>query len=284
MDTAQKIAFLGLGRMGAPMARHLLSRGYELTVWNRTPGKAGPLVEAGAVLAPSPAEAVRDADLVVTMLADPQALRAVAESVLPALRPGTHWIDTSTVGPDPVRELAGRLPAGVTLIDAPVMGSVDRAGAGELWVLAGGGPPPGPVRAVLDALGEVTECGPLGSGAALKLVLINAAVGGVALVAEALRLGGALGLPEELVRGQLARGPLAGAVARAYADASHFPISLAAKDVALATAHAALPVLESVHTALTSRPDLADRDLSALRARPARAAGRDFAHRPDQPA
>ncbi|MEU4356023.1 NAD(P)-dependent oxidoreductase [Streptomyces virginiae] len=266
MDTAQKIAFLGLGSMGAPMARHLLSRGHELTVWNRTPEKARPLVGAGATVAASPAGAVRDADLVITMLADPAALRAVAESVLPALRPGVHWIDTSTVGPDAVRELAGRLPAGVTLTDAPVMGSVDRATAGELWVLAGGDPLPGPVRRVLDSLGGVTVCGPAGSGAALKLVLINAAVGGVALVAEVLRLGGALGLPEELVRGQLARGPLAGAVARAYADASDFPVSLAAKDVALATAHAALPVLESVHAALTSRPDLADRDLSALRA------------------
>ncbi|MEY2227155.1 hypothetical protein [Streptomyces sp. BF23-19] len=77
---------------------------------------------------------------------------------------------------------------------------------------------------------------------------------------------------------------MAGAVARAYAEASHFPVSLAAKDVSLATAHAALPVLESVHAALTSRPDLADRHLSALRARPARAAGRGFAHGPDQPA
>ncbi|PWK73554.1 3-hydroxyisobutyrate dehydrogenase [Streptomyces sp. CG 926] len=265
MDTAQKIAFLGLGHMGAPMARHLLARGHDLTVWNRTPGKAGPLVEAGAVLAPSPAEAVRGADLVITMLADPQALRAVAESVLPALRPGTHWIDTSTVGPGPVRELAGRLPAGVTLTDAPVMGSVDRAAAGQLRVLVGGGPRPGPVRAVLDALGEVTECGPLGSGAALKLVLINAAVGGVGLVAEALTLGRALDLPADLVRAQLAAGPLAGAVARTFADGSHFPVALAAKDVALATAHAPLPILGAVHATLAARPELADRDLSTLR-------------------
>ncbi|WKV74089.1 NAD(P)-dependent oxidoreductase [Streptomyces sp. PCS3-D2] len=268
MDTTHQIAFLGLGHMGAPMARHLLSLGYGLTVWNRTPQKAWPLARAGAQSAATPAEAVRHADLVITMLADPAALRAVAEGMLPALRPGVHWIDASTVGPEAVGELAGRLPAGVTLTDAPVMGSVDRAAAGELWVLAGGDPLPGPVRRVLEALGEVTVCGPAGSGAALKLVLINAAVGGVALVAEALRLGGALGLPEELVRAQLARGPLAGAVARAYADTAYFPVALAAKDVALAAAHAPLPVLESVRAALASRPDLADRDLSALRPRP----------------
>ncbi|MFD7263688.1 NAD(P)-dependent oxidoreductase [Streptomyces sp. NPDC059874] len=266
MDTAQKIAFLGLGNMGAPMARHLLDRGHGLTVWNRTPGRTRPLAEAGAAVADTPAEAVRGADLVITMLADPAALRAVSEDVLPALRSGVHWIDTSTVGPEAVRELAGRLPAGVTLTDAPVMGSVDRAATGELWVLAGG-PLPGPVREVLGALGEVTECGEAGAGAALKLVLINAVVGGVGLVAEALTLGRELGLPEPLVRAQLARGPLAGAVARTYADASHFPVALAAKDVALATGRAPLPILEAVRATLTARPDLADQDLSRIRPR-----------------
>ncbi|MFE2547601.1 NAD(P)-binding domain-containing protein [Streptomyces sp. NPDC059355] len=99
----------------------------------------------------------------------------------PVPHPSVHWIDTSTVGPDAVRELAARLPEGVTLNDAPVMGSVDRAATGELWVLAGGELLPGPVRQVLDALGEVTACGPVGSGAALKLVMINAVVGGVGL-------------------------------------------------------------------------------------------------------
>ncbi|MET9463863.1 NAD(P)-dependent oxidoreductase [Streptomyces sp. NPDC006544] len=261
---APHVAFLGLGTMGAPMALRLLAVGHRLTVWNRTPGRTRPLAEAGAIPADSPADAVRDADLVITMLADPAALRAVADELLPGLRPGTHWIDTSTVGPQAVRELAGRLPDGVALTDAPVMGSVDRAASGELWVLAGG-PLPGPVRQVLDALGEVTECGPAGSGAALKLVLINAAIGGVALVSEALELGSALGLPEWLLRSTLARGPLAGAVARAYAEGSHFPVALAAKDVELARRHAELPVLGAVHTALTARPELAVRDLAALR-------------------
>ncbi|WP_431046901.1 NAD(P)-dependent oxidoreductase [Streptomyces sp. P1-3] len=262
----EKIAFLGLGSMGAPMARRLHAAGHPLTVWNRTAHKAAPLVSAGARLAASPAEAVGDADVVVTMLADPAAANAVAEAVFPALRPGTHWIDTSTVGPDTVRELAARLPDGVTLTDAPVMGSVDRAAAGELWVLAGG-PLPGPVRTILGRLGDVTECGEPGSGAALKLVLINAVIGGVALVAETLRLGQALGLPADLIRGELAKGPLSGAVARTFADGSYFPVALAAKDVALATAHAPLPLLQAVHAELTARPDLAGQDLSRIRPR-----------------
>ncbi|RSS68677.1 NAD(P)-dependent oxidoreductase [Streptomyces sp. WAC06614] len=262
----EKTAFLGLGSMGLPMARHLLASGVPLTVWNRTAAKAAPLAAEGATVAASAAEAVRDADVVITMLADPDAALAVAEEILPALRPGTHWIDTSTIGPDAVRELAGRLPAGVTLTDAPVMGSVDRAAAGQLWVLAGG-PLPGPVAELLGRLGEVTRCGPAGSGAALKLVLINAAIGGVALVAEALRLGRELGLPEELLRAELAKGPLAGAVARAYAEGVYFPVRLAAKDVALATALAPLPVLDAVHAALAGRADLAGEDLSRLRDR-----------------
>ncbi|MFG2840338.1 NAD(P)-dependent oxidoreductase [Streptomyces zaomyceticus] len=261
-STQQKIAFLGLGSMGVPMARRLFAAGHPLTVWNRTAGKADALVADGAVRAVTPADAVRDADVVVTMLADPAAALAVAEALLPALRPGTHWIDTSTIGPDAVRTLTARLPEGVTLIDAPVMGSVDRAAAGELLILAGGDT--APVATVLDRLGTVAPCGGPGTGAALKLVLINAAIGGVALVAEALTLAGSLGLPRELALRTLAEGPLSGAVARATATGSHFPVALAAKDVALATAAAELPVLEAVHATLSGDASLWDQDLSAL--------------------
>ncbi|MEV6328749.1 NAD(P)-dependent oxidoreductase [Streptomyces sp. NPDC051909] len=263
-ETAQKIAFLGLGNMGLPMARRLLDAGHPLTVWNRTPGKADALVADGAVRAADPAEAVAGADVVITMLADPAAARAVADAMLPALRPGTHWIDTSTIGPDAVRELTDRLPEGVTLIDAPVMGSVDRAATGELLIFAGGDT--APVAAVLDRLGTVTPCGAPGTGAALKLVLINAVIGGVALIGEALTLTDALGLPRDLALRALGAGPLAGAVGRATATGVHFPVSLAAKDVALATAatEAKLPVLEAVHQALTRDPSLAGEDLAAV--------------------
>ncbi|MFD8205323.1 NAD(P)-dependent oxidoreductase [Streptomyces sp. NPDC059695] len=261
-NTPQRTAFLGLGSMGLPMARRLLDAGHPLTVWNRTAAKADTLVADGAVLAATPAEAVRDADVVVTMLADPDAALAVADAMVPALRPGTHWIDTSTVGPDTVAALAARLPAGVALIDAPVMGSVDRAAAGELMILAGGDT--APVAAVLDRLGTVTPCGGPGTGAALKLVLINAVIGGVALVAESLALAGALGLPRELALRTLGAGPLSGAVGRATATGSYFPVALAAKDVALATSAAKLPVLEAVHALLTADPALLAEDLAAV--------------------
>ncbi|MFC7739747.1 NAD(P)-dependent oxidoreductase [Nocardiopsis composta] len=123
-------AFIGLGRMGLPMARRLLAADLPLTVWNRTRAKAEPLAAMGARIADSPAEAVRGAATVVTMVSDPAALREVADAALPGLPPDAVWLEMSSVGPEAVAELAGRLPAGAALIDAPVLGSVDRAAEG----------------------------------------------------------------------------------------------------------------------------------------------------------
>lgn len=243
----EKIAFLGLGHMGAPMARRLLGAGHPLTVWNRTAVKGDPLVATGAVRAGTPAEAVADADVVITMLAGPAALDAVAEAAAPALRPGVHWVDMSTVGPQAVRELAARLGDGVTVVDAPVLGSTDKAAAGELGILAGG--ETGAVEAVLPVLahlGTVTRAGGPGSGAALKLVVNTAVIGGVALVAESLRLADALGLDGDTARAALAASPLAGAVARAFADGVHFGTELAVKDLELAVGTVELPAVEAV--------------------------------------
>ncbi|MET7512604.1 NAD(P)-dependent oxidoreductase [Streptomyces sp. NPDC005480] len=240
----EKIAFLGLGHMGAPMARHLLDAGHPLTVWNRTPAKAAPLVERGAVLADTPADAVRDADVVITMLATPDAVSEVADAIATELRPGTYWAEMSTIGPDAVRQLAARLGDGVTLVDAPVMGSTDKAEAGELGILAGGDADR--IEGVLAHLGTVTRTGAPGSGAALKLVVNTAVIGGVGLVAEAMALADALGLPEDVAKGALAAGPLGGAVARAFAQGVHFGSDLAVKDIALATETTELPAMEAV--------------------------------------
>ncbi|MEW2163917.1 NAD(P)-binding domain-containing protein [Streptomyces sp. NPDC007084] len=240
----EKIAFLGLGHMGAPMAARLVGTQHPLTVWNRNAEKAAPLVAAGAALAPTPAEAVRGADVVITMLAGPAALEAVAEAIVPELRPGAHWVEMSTVGPGAVGKLAARLGERVTLVDAPVVGSVDRAAAGRLAIFAGGAADG--VAEILARLGTVTRTGASGSGAALKLVLNAAALGGIALVAEALALADALGLDEDTARAALAAGPLGGAVGRAHATDVHFAAALAAKDLALATEGARLPALDAV--------------------------------------
>lgn len=258
----QRIAFLGLGSMGAPMARRLLAEGHPLTVWNRTASRTTGFADAGARVATSPVAAVRDADVVITMLADPPAVLEVVGAIASALRPGTHLIDVSSIGPGAVAEVAALLPAGVTLIDSPVMGSVDRAEAGELTLLVGGDPTP--VRDILDVFGTVTPCGASGTGAALKVVLINAVVAGVAVVGEAMALADTFGLPEPLVVGALTHGPLAGVAGRAFAEGSYFPVRLAAKDVALATSVADLPLSRTVHQRLTAYPTAQEEDLGQI--------------------
>lgn len=253
----EKIAFLGLGRMGLPMARRLAAAGHPLTVWNRSPVEAGDLSVAA-----HPAEAVRGAGIVVTMLADPAAVESVAGRFTAELSPGTLWIDMSSIGPEATAALRERLPDGVGLVDAPVLGSVGPAAAGQLTVLAGGRTGDlDRAQPVLDVLGTVVRCGGPGTGAALKLVVIGAVVGGVAVVAEALALGDSLGLPEELVLGTLSGGPLGGLLARARSLDSDFPVRLAAKDLALAGGG---PVLGAVRDLLLAHPDLAEQDLSRL--------------------
>ncbi|MFI7315623.1 NAD(P)-dependent oxidoreductase [Streptomyces venezuelae] len=279
----EKIAFLGLGHMGEPMARQLVAARHPLTLWNRTPAKADALAaeaqaeaeaEAEAArgtsaststvaVAASPAEAVRDADIVITMLAGSDAVREVADAILPALRPGAYWVEMSTIGPDTVKELAERVPEGVTFVDAPVMGSTDKAAAGQLGILAGGDA--AGVEHVLARFGPVTRTGPLGSGAALKLVVNTAVIGGVALVAEAMKLADALGLDESTARDALAAGPLAGAVARAFATDVHFGSDLAVKDVSLATHTTQLPAMEAVlrhFRAAAADPDVVHEDVA----------------------
>lgn len=262
MDKNTRIAFLGLGTMGAAMAGRVLGAGFPLTVWNRTAERAAELGAKGARVAATPADAVRDAEVVVTMLADPAAVLAVVTGFAPALRPDARLIEMSTIGADAVEQVARLLPDGVALIDAPVMGSVDRAATGALSLLVGGDFEE--VRPLLDLFGTVTSAGGTGAGAALKIVLINAVVTGVAAIGEALVLADALGLPEELVKSAMAASPLAGIAGRAFAQGVHFPIRLAAKDVALATAAADLPLAEAAHATLTSFPAAADEDLSRI--------------------
>ncbi|MEV7774590.1 NAD(P)-dependent oxidoreductase [Kitasatospora sp. NPDC086791] len=253
----EKIAFLGLGRMGLPMARRLAAAGHPLTVWNRSPGRADGLAEAATA-----AEAVRGADVVVTMLSDPAAVAEVAGAIAARLAPGTLWIDMSSIGPAATAGLRERLPDGVGLVDAPVLGSVGPAATGDLVVYAGGEDADlDRARPVLEHLGRVRRCGGPGSGAALKVVVIGAIVASVAVVGEVLAVAEELGLSQELAREALTAGPLAGVVARAHSADSDFPVRLAAKDLALAGGG---PVLSAAREVLLADPSIAERDLSAV--------------------
>ncbi|MFJ6385089.1 NAD(P)-dependent oxidoreductase [Kitasatospora sp. NPDC092039] len=256
----KKIAFLGLGRMGLPMARRLAAAGHPLTVWNRSPGRAGDV--PGAAAAATAAEAVRGADVVVTMLSDPAAVTAVAAQLTAALAPGTLWIDMSSIGPRATAAVRAQLPDGVALVDAPVVGSVGPAATGDLVVFAGGEDADlDRAQPVLERLGRVRRCGGPGSGAALKAVVIGAIVACVTAFGEAVAVAEELGVPQEQVREVLSVGPLAGVAARAYSTEADFPVRLAAKDLALAGGG---PVLAAAREVLLADPSIAEEDLSAV--------------------
>src|SRR5689334_7317329 len=127
----KRISFLGLGIMGAAMARRLLDNGFELTVWNRNAARADALVTAGATRAATPADAARNADAVIAMLADDAASRVVwlgDAGALAAMNPGTLAIDSSTLTVGWMRELGAQAAAsGVSFLDAPVTGSKPQA-------------------------------------------------------------------------------------------------------------------------------------------------------------
>ena len=201
MADRSTVAFLGLGRMGVLMARHVLAAGHELVVWNRTPGRAGALVEAGAREAASPADAVEGADVAVLMLFGPESVREVLPQVA---RPGLLVVDGTTIGPRAARENAAvATEAGARYADAPVAGSTGPAEAGTLGVLVGCAEDDWPdVERVVRLWGDadrVRRVGPVGSGSALKLV-VNQGIGVLAAgLGEAMRLGTQLGLERQVV-------------------------------------------------------------------------------------
>jgi 3-hydroxyisobutyrate dehydrogenase len=232
------VAVLGMGTMGRSIALRLLAAGHDVTVWNRSQVRTEPVVAAGAKAADTPAEAVRDAEIVITMLTDAGAVEAVVlgpDGAAGAMPAGACLVEMSTIGPAAVRDLADRLPSDIDLVDAPVGGSVAAVEAGTLRVFAGGDPVDVErVAPVLGALGTVRRCGPSGTGAALKLVLNTALVTGISAVADTLAVARAVGVDRDIALDLLASGPLGIAVERATATGSYFAIALAAKDLDLA--------------------------------------------------
>src|SRR4030081_1243226 len=195
-----RVALLGLGRMGQPMAARLLAAGFPLTVWNRSAERGAELVAQGARRAKTPADAVYDAEVVLTMLADPPALEKVLtapDGILKTLRRSALLIDCSTVGPAVARATAEQCAARcAAYVDAPVLGSVPAAEQGTLTILAGGGAADlERARVVLSHLGKtIIHTGDAGSGSALKLVMNLLIAGQTELFAEAFLLAERAGL------------------------------------------------------------------------------------------
>ena len=238
-----KLAFLGLGLMGTPMATRLLDAGHDVTVWNRTPEKTRPLAERGASVASTPAQAVAGVDAAITMVTNEEALEQVVlgeDGLGAALAPSQLLIDMSTVGPGAVRSVAAQLPRGVIMVDAPVRGSIPEATAGRLAIYVGAADAAfEQARPILAPLGTVHHVGGPGAGAATKVVVNSTLGAAIAAFGEALAVGDALGLSREVVMDVLADSPIASTVhaKRANVESGLYPpnfkLSLALKDLRL---------------------------------------------------
>lgn len=236
------VAVLGLGAMGHAIAARLLGAGHDVRVWNRTPGRDDELVAAGTRRSTTPADAVRDAEVVITMVTDPPALEQIlfgTGGAASAVPPEATLIDMSTVGPTAIASVVQRL-APVALLDAPVLGSVPSVLSGTLVILVGG------ERAVFDRrtellslLGTPIYVGPSGSGAWLKLVNNAASIATLVALGELLALTDRAGLGIDVVLQSLEAGPLASLIERwrprlkGEDHSSSFRLALARKDLAL---------------------------------------------------
>ena len=243
----QKVGFLGLGTMGSAMAANLARAGFPLTVWNRTPGRAGPLLALGAVEANSPREVARASEVVLTCVTDsPQVTEVLfgPDGLAEGFASGSLFIDCSTISPASAREIGERLAErGVAMIDAPVSGGSEGAVAGTLTIMVGG-EPADVERAhdVLHAMGRnVTHLGPIGSGQVAKAVNQVILCGTYLGVAEGVVLAMKAGMDAERVVTAVAGGAagswiLQNRSGRMIADSYPlgFKIALHRKDMAIA--------------------------------------------------
>ncbi len=251
-----QVAVLGLGTMGRGMAHSLLRAGFTVHVWNRTPEPAAQLAADGATAHEDAAAAARQADVVITMVADAAAVEEVVfgQGVLASMRPSAVWAQMATIGVAAVSRLADRTAAerpDVRFVDAPVSGTRMPAENGQLLILASGPEEARPVLGpVFAALGQRTLwLGEAGAGSRLKLVMNTWLVILVEGTAEILALADSLGASREQVLGFLAEGNLASPVAHAKGrkmdardDSPDFSLQWALKDIGLALEATGLPL------------------------------------------
>jgi 3-hydroxyisobutyrate dehydrogenase len=248
----ENVALLGLGTMGAGMAANLLKAGFSLSVYNRTAAKARALTDAGARFAATPAEAARDASVIISMLSDDAASREVwlgTDGALETAKEGAILIESSTASPAWITELAqAASQRGMDLLDAPVTGSRTQAEAGQLSFLVGGS------NAALEKIApvlkpmskEIIHLGSLGSGAMMKLINNFLCGVQVASLAEGLTWIERCGLDREKALTVLKSGapgsPLLGAISARMVSrnyAVNFLLTLMTKDLLYAQNEAA---------------------------------------------
>jgi 3-hydroxyisobutyrate dehydrogenase-like beta-hydroxyacid dehydrogenase len=203
----QSIGFIGLGLMGRPMALNLLKAGHKLTVWNRTPSRAQELVSAGATLAKTPREVATASEILITIVSDPPALESVLwgsseqkEGALQALKPGSLYIDSSTISPSLVKKIAAACEQQkVRFLDAPVTGGDWGAREGNLVFMIGGDAATlKDAEPILGIMGKKWfHLGPNGAGQTVKLAMNAILALQVGAMAEALALVARAGLQGE---------------------------------------------------------------------------------------
>lgn len=277
-----KTGVIGLGAMGAPMARHLAKLGFLEGVWNRTVSKSGALAaELGTWQAGNPSELASRCDVVLACVSADEDLRSVVDQAMSGLRTGSVFVDTSTVSPGVTRELAARLAAaGVGYIDAPVSGGVEGAINGRLVAMAGGDLAIfSRIKPVLEAFcTSISHMGPAGSGQATKAVNQVIVAGVAEAVCEALALAEKLNLPQERLLSVLSSGAADGWFLRHRGQSmmenrfeKGFKLSLLLKDLGIVSGLARdldinLPVVESAirdYAKLVDAGD-GDNDISGL--------------------
>jgi 3-hydroxyisobutyrate dehydrogenase len=256
-----RVTVLGAGIMGSAMARNLLAAGLPTTVWDRSPSAA--LSDAGALVAASPDEAVRDARVVITMLPTADVVKSVifGEGVAGGFAEGAVWAQMGTIGVAATEEIVrrlGQLRPDVMVVDAPVSGSKGPAEAGQLLILASGPPEAAAIAGpAFSAIGRKTVwLGEAGQGSRMKLVVnayMSALIEGVA---EALALADRLGIDTGKLAEAIEGGPLDAPIADAKLHkmeqgdfAPEFPLEWALKDVDLALEAAggdSLPLLTAL--------------------------------------
>ncbi|MGA7912062.1 MAG: NAD(P)-dependent oxidoreductase [Candidatus Dormiibacterota bacterium] len=272
-----KVTILGTGKMGGAMARRLEAAGHDLTLWNRTRDRAEAL--GIGVVAATPDEAAADADVVISMLTDADAVRAAYLGEHGATKAAKKqvFVEMSTAGPDLAKDIAPAIQkAGAQYVEAPVLGSIPSIEAGQCIVFAAGSEAAvDRARPVLEAFGEIKYTGEFGSAAGLKLVANTMLMGVTALGAEVQAAGTAAGLEPDLVFSVITRlvpylaVRKAGIVGHNYKPVT-FALRDAVKDLKLATdlyrrSGASTPLVnKTAELYLRAASSAVDLDMSAI--------------------
>ncbi|HXX57739.1 MAG TPA: NAD(P)-dependent oxidoreductase [Thermodesulfovibrionales bacterium] len=279
-----KVGFIGLGIMGSRMAGNLLKKGHELVLFNRTKEKAGPLIAQGASFVETPARVAARAQIIITMLSEPDSVAGVAlgkDGFLDHVTRGSLWIDSSTVNPSFSRKMADECKKrNLRFIDAPVAGSKIPAEEAQLIFFAGGEREDVEfAMPLLQAMGKtVIHIGGNGMGTSMKMVNNLLLAGAMAAFSEALVLGEALSISRETLFDTLLNSPAAApflALKRCLIESgtfeTQFPLKWMHKDLQLASATAyecgvAMPGMHAIKesVALAIRSGLGEKDFSAI--------------------